>query len=254
MLNYISAEWYKIRRTRGVFIAFGVLLVLISLLFIPSAWTQKPTFELYTGGYVMALLVGFFLAPIFAARAFDDQYGRGTMKNEVVFGIPRHRIYLGKLGFGALMGTAAAFLVLGFYLLLCILAGGLAEDNALLCIDLCIKATLLVLPLWLASLSLAFLLQVAVKSSGGAVAANYLLLLFGTPISLMGGTEEDTASHLMNFMSRWFLVAPFRSLYDTLDLEWGVFSGMSYSWLVGLGWILATTLIGLALFSRKEIN
>ena len=254
MLNYISAEWYKLRHTKGIFIAFGFLLLLIALLFLPALGMMKPIFEVYAGAYVVTLMVGFFLAPIFAVRAFDDQYGRGTMKNEVVFGIPRHRIYLGKLGFSALLGTAAAFLVLGFFLLLCILAGGLAEANALLCIDLCIKSTLLVLPLWLASLSLAFFLQVAVRSNGGAVAVDYLILLFGTPIALMGGAENPTASHFLNFMSRWFFVAPFRNLYDTLDIEWGVFSGMSYSWLVGAGWVLVTTQAGLAVFSRKEIN
>ena len=253
MLNYISAEWYKLRHTKGIFIAFGVLLVLISFFFIPALWIQRPTFGVYAGAYIVTLVLGFFLAPVFAVRAFDDQYGRGTMKNEVVFGIPRRRIYLGKLAFGALTGTGVAFLVLGFYLLLCILSGGLAEENALLCIDLCIQATLLVLPLWLASLSLAFCLQAVVKSSGGAVAINYLFLIFGTPIALMG-YDEPTASHLLNFFTRWFFVAPFRNLYDGLDLGWNGLSGMTYSWLVGLGWVLVTTLMGLAVFSRREIN
>ena len=254
MLNYISAEWYKLRHTKGIFIAFGVLLGLIALLFAPSFQMLRPSFEVYAGTYVMALVIGFFLAPIFAVRAFDDQYGRRTMKNEVVFGIPRCRIYVGKLLFGALLGIGAAFLVLAFYLLLCILSGGMAEENAPLCIDLCVRGTLMVLPLWLAGLSLAFLLQATVRSSAGAVAANYMILIFGTPIALLGGSEEPTASHFLNFMNRWFFVAPFRNLYDTLDLNWGVFTGMTYSWLVGLGWILATTLIGLAVFSRKEVN
>ena len=31
MLNYISAEWYKLRHTKGIFIAFGFLLLLIAL-------------------------------------------------------------------------------------------------------------------------------------------------------------------------------------------------------------------------------
>ena len=254
MLNYISAEWYKLRHTKGIFLSFGVLLVLVTLLFVPAFWVQAPTFEAYAGGYIVTLVLGFFLAPIFAVRAFDDQYGRGTMKNEVVFGIPRRRIYLGKLAFGALAGTGAALLVLAFYLLLCILMGGLAEENATLCIELCVSGTLLVIPLWLASLSLAFLLQAVMRSSAGAVAINYLFLLFGTPIALMGGLEEPTTSLLLNFMNRWFFVAPYRAIYVTTDLNWSAFCGMTYSWLVGAGWVLATTSIGLAVFSRREIN
>ena len=251
MHNYISAEWYKLRRTKGFFIAFGVLLALIALLFYPTAWRMKPLFPVYTGAYIMGLLLGFFLAPIFAVKAFDDQYGRGTMKNEVVFGIPRRRIYLGKLAFGALAGTAAALLVLGFYLLLCVLAGGLGDEDALLYIELCVQGTLFVLPLWLASLSLAFCLQAVIKSSAGATVADYLFLFFLTPVALVG-SEEPTASHVVNFINKCFFVSPYRRFYMVGATE--QVSGMGYSWLVGLGWVAATTLVGLAALSRKEIQ
>lgn len=251
MLNYISAEWCKLRHTKGIFIGFGALLVLIALLFFPAAWGLKPVFSVYTGAYILGLLLGFFLAPIFAIKAFDDQYGRGTMKNEVVFGIPRYRIYLGKLTFGAIMGTAAAFFVLGFYLLMCVLAGGLEDGgDALLYIELCVQGTLFVLPLWLASLSLAFCLQVIIKSSAGATAADYLLLLFLTPVALVG-SEEPTASLALNFINKCFFVSPYRRFYVIGATE--QVSGMGYSWLVGLGWVAVTTLVGLAALSRKEI-
>ena len=253
MLNYISAEWYKLRHTKGIFIAFGFLLLLISCFFVPAFWVESPTFEVYAGAYVVTLILGFFLAPVFAIRAFDDQYGRGTMKNEVVFGIPRYRIYLGKLIFGGMVGSVAAFLVLGVYLLLCFLTGGMADENAWLCVELCIQATLHVLPLWLSSLSLAFLLQVVVKSSGGAVAVNYLILLFTVPIAMVGGPEEPTSSFFMTFMSRWFFVAPFRGIYMS-GAEFGILPNMAYSWLVGLGWILVASALGMLVFSRKEIN
>ena len=47
MLNYISAEWYKLRHTKGIFIAFGFLLLLIALLFLPALGMMKPIFEVY---------------------------------------------------------------------------------------------------------------------------------------------------------------------------------------------------------------
>ena len=254
MLNYISAEWYKLRQTKGIFLAFGLLLALIALLFLPSMWVVQPMFMAYTGVYMMCLLLGFFLAPIFAVRAFDDQYGRGTLKNEVVFGIPRHRIYLGKLTFAGLLGTGAALVVLGFYLLLCTLMGCMAEEHARLCVDLCVQGTFLVLPLWLASLSFSFLLQVVIKSSGGAVAVNYLILLFATPISLMREAADPSGSQFLNFMNRWFFMAPFRSLFEDWETAVNSLATMPYSWVVGLGWIAATSLLGMAIFSRKEIH
>lgn len=251
MLNYISAEWYKLRHTKGMFLAFGVLLCMIAFIFWPAFWYREPTFAIYAGAYVVALLLGFFLAPIFAVKAFDDQYGRGTMKNEVVFGIPRHRVYLGKLVFGGLLGIGASFLVLAFYLTLCLLTGGYGDEYALVCIDLCIQATLLVLPLWLSSLSLAFCLQVVIRSSAGATVADYLLLFFLTPVALVG-SEEPTASVVVNFINRYFFVSPYRRLYMLGTTE--QISGMGYSWLVGLGWVAVTTLVGLAALSRKEIR
>lgn len=253
MLNYISAEWYKLRHTKGIFIAFGILLALILVLFLPKFWAVELGFGVYALAYIAFLPLGFFLAPIFAAKVFDDQYGRGTMKNEVVFGISRWRIYLGKLTMAALVGTGAAFLVLAFYLLMCLFSHGAGEEEIFLYVDLCIRCTLLTLPLWLASLSLAFCLQMMVKSSGGALALDYMILIIGTPIALIG-TDEPTASHILNFFNRWFFVAPFRVIYTSMEQEWNTLRGLEYSWLVGLGWIIATTLVGMAVFSRREIN
>lgn len=253
MLNYISAEWYKLRHTKGIFIAFGLLLALILVIFLPKFWLAAPTFRVYAAAYAAFLPVGFFLAPIFAARVFDDQYSRGTMKNEVVFGISRWRIYLGKLTMAALTGTGAAFIVLAFYLLMCLLGHGAGEEDILLYVDFCIQWTLLTVPLWLASLSLAFCLQVIVKSSGGALALDYMILIIGAPIAMIG-TDEPTTSHILNFFNRWFFVAPFRTAYMSLDGEWNVVQSMEYSCLMGLGWIIVTSLVGMAVFSRREIN
>lgn len=252
MLNYISAEWYKLRRTKGLFIAFGLLLALIALIFLPKFWYAEPTFGMYVMAYLAFLPLGFFLAPIFAVRAFDDQYGRGTLKNEVVFGISRNRVYLGKLAFAGLTGTGCAGIVMGFYLLLSALSHG-AEEEMLLYTELCVRGTLLTLPLWLASMSLAFCLLVLLKSSAAAVAADYILLLVGTPLSIIG-FEGEVNSPILRFFDRWFFMAPYRAAYEGIETSRSFLTGMGYSWLVGLGWVLVTTLAGMAVFSRKEIT
>lgn len=255
MLNYISAEWYKLRHTKGIFVAFGFLLVLITFLFFPSFALdyQESIFPVYAMAYLISLLLGFFLAPIFAARAFDDQYGRGTLKNEIVFGIPRSRIYFGKLAFGALTGTAAALIVLGFYLLLCALANRVWEKEILVYIELCLRGTLLVLPLWLACMSFAFCLQTVFKSSAGAIALNYILLIFTMPLALIAPSQH-TDSLLWNFFSYWHFVSPFRALYNSAGGEWLVLPELGWSLAVGVGWITVTSAIGLAAFNKREIS
>lgn len=253
MLNYLSAEWYKLRRTKGIFFAFALLLFLIGLMFIPAFWYEEPTIPVYGAGYLLFLILGFFLAPVFAIQAFDDQYGRGTLKNEVVFGIPRSRSYLGKLLFGGMAGTVAALIVLGFYILMCLLTASVLEADTGLWLNLCVEATLLVLPLWWGSLSLAFCLQVLFRNSTGAAAFNYLFLLFAVPISMVGFYEK-TNSPLLNFFNYWFFVAPYRVVYTVVDQEWLSVPGMTYSWLVGLGWVVVTSAVGLVALKRKELH
>lgn len=253
MLNYISAEWYKLCRTKGIFLAFVFLLFMIGLIFFPTFWHAIPTIPMYIAAYLAFLILGFFLAPIFAIRAFDDQYGRGTLKNEVVFGIPRSRSYLGKMLFGGLVGTAAAFLVMGFYILLCLLSSHIWEADTGLWLDLCVKGTLLVLPLWWASMSLAFCLQAVFRNSAGATAVNYLFLLFSVPIS-MAGFYEKTDSPILNFFNYWFFVAPYRITYSVMDGAWTSAGGMAYSWLVGIAWIVGTSAVGLFAFNLKELH
>ncbi len=95
MLNYLSAELYKLRRKKSLYIGIAALLVLESLLFTPSLWIDEmPLAEILMGFFTTALPCGLFLAPVFAVLAFDNQHGYATLKNEVVFGIPRSRVYL----------------------------------------------------------------------------------------------------------------------------------------------------------------
>lgn len=252
MLNYLSAEWYKLRRTKGIFLAFGLLLAMIVSIFVPVFWYEEPTTKVYAAAYQAFLFLGFFLAPIFAVRAFDDQYGRGTLKNEIVYGIPRSRIYLGKLALGALTGTGAALVVLGFYLLMCLVTGGW-EADAVPYLRLCVDGTLLCLPLWLASMALAFTLQALFRSSAGAIALDYIFLLFSMPLVLVA-PETPTNSFLWNFFSFWHFISPFRSLYTLFGGDWPTLASLSYSWLVGLGWIAVTTAVGLLVFERRELK
>lgn len=253
MLNYLSAEWYKLRKTKGIFVAFGVLLALIFLIFLPKFWYVEPSFGVYAAAYLAFLPVGFFLAPIFASKVFDDQYGRGTLKNEVTFGIPRYRSYLGKLAMGALTGTVAALIVLAFYLLLSFISHGAQEEYLLIYAEACLHGTLLTLPLWLASMSMAFCLQILIRNSAAAIATDYLILLVGTPLSIME-FEGEIYSPVLRFFNRWFFVAPFRAVYGENALDGLGLSGLEYSWLIGVGWVLVTSIVGMSVFSRKEIK
>ena len=63
--------------------------------------------------------MGLYLAVVVADEVFSDQYKNDTLKNEVSFGLPRRRIYLGKLVTAAGIGLLLAFLTLLVYAVLC---------------------------------------------------------------------------------------------------------------------------------------
>ena len=84
--------------------------------------------------------------------------------------------------------------------------------------------------------------------------ADYLILLVGVPIALIG-MEGPTGSWVLDQINRWFFAAPFRELYQaSYVLEDGGRFFLEDSWLLGLGWVVVTSLVGQAAFSRKEIR
>ncbi len=256
MLNYVSAELYKFTRKKGVFVGVALLILLESLVFLPGVMIDKEIENeamVYLVFLSTAAMSGLFLAPIFAVRAFDDQYGSGTMKNEIVYGIPRSRIYLGKLLTGTVMGTLCALVVVAWFLLLTALttraypATPEQWGSALACVGLCWLS-------WLSVLSLTFFLLTVMKSSTGAVVLVYLLTFIGLPTSLIGGAEAS-APHWFAVLCRLFYTYPYGGSvwfngveYNSPDVT------APYALFVCALWVGGTTALGLALFHRREIK
>ncbi len=80
MLNYISAELYKLRRKKSLYTGMVVLLALEGLLFVPIFWVDDIPLAgelvVFLNG---ALPFGLFLAPAFAVLDFDNQYGYASL-------------------------------------------------------------------------------------------------------------------------------------------------------------------------------
>lgn len=256
MLNYLSAELYKLRRKKSLYIGIAALLVLESLLFTPSLWIDEmPLAEILMGFFTTALPCGLFLAPVFAVLAFDNQHGYATLKNEVVFGIPRSRVYLGKLLAGMTAGTVAAAVVIGWYLLLCMLTAGPIAESPFwteLLIDI-ISAWLT----WLAALSFAMFLLFGMGSSAGAMVVTYLIAFIGVPVGMIGAGEG--AAPWIRLLVNLFYSAPYKRFWydlggnvnDTSPLHW---DALSYAVLVCAVWVGIFTALGLLRLRRREIK
>ena len=102
MRAYLTAEWGKAVARPYYRIYLAVMAALAAALALIWWWTGREGMFQGSFGECLSLLIPFFsagiyLAVIVADAVFSDQYKAGTLKNEVSYGLPRVRIYLGKL-------------------------------------------------------------------------------------------------------------------------------------------------------------
>lgn len=152
MVNYIRAEFYKVFRRRYTWITLVVLLALEALMVAGWMFTNSHGnhVDFYTGAGMLCVMLalGFYATLLTCDMVFADQYKNGTMKNEVSFGIPRTRIYLGKFLVSLAVSLLFMAVMAAFYLGLCYLAlfhDPEADAVAMQMVGYCL---LTALPLW----------------------------------------------------------------------------------------------------------
>lgn len=258
MLNYISAEFYKLRHRKGLWVAMALLLLLEGLVLMPGFFVELENpqemriQEIYLAFLMAVAPVGLFIAPIFAVLTFDDQYGHGTLKNEIVYGVPRVRIYAGKLVAAAVTGTLCALLVLAVYLLGMFLfarRGIPPAQEVWTMLAICLATSWFT---WLSALCFTMFLLFVMKGPTGAMITVYLFSLIGSPLALIG-YETGSAAPKYGFFywfSRLYYAAPYRAFWSG-D---GEMQPVAYALLLFLGWLGATTALGLTLFRRREVK
>ena len=153
MRNYLAAECFKMFRRKYFYVTMAIFLALEGILLwgiggpIPGAIRRSP-FTLTSMIVALLLSFGHVLPPLETGdMVFSDQYKHTTLKNEVSYGIPRVRIYLGKLLVSLLVAFVACAVLVGFYLAGCwLLFPHSGEDGqALAIVGYCLAGAL---PLW----------------------------------------------------------------------------------------------------------
>ena len=255
MRAYLTAEWGKAVARPYYRIYLTVMAALAAALALIWWWTGREGMFQGSFGECLSLLIPFFsagiyLAVIVADAVFSDQYKAGTLKNEVSYGIPRWRIYLGKLLTAAAAGLLLVFLTLLAYAVLCrlFIPTGPEDWKAIQAFLFCLLADL---PLWLGALALTMAVMFNVGQTIPVMVVVLLLLaglgpVFRGMMRLAGGWLAGWAEVLY----RLTLTAPMDlgavSLWDPAYLLW--------CWGVGLLWSAGSTAVGLALFARRDIH
>ena len=231
MRAYLTAEWGKAVARPYYRIYLAVMAALAAALALIWWWTGREGMFQGSFGECLSLLIPFFsagiyLAVIVADAVFSDQYKAGTLKNEVSYGIPRWRIYLGKL----------------------LIPAGPEDWQA---VQTFLFRLLAAVPLWLGALALTMAVMFNIAHTIPMMVIVLTILMgLGPTLRGMMGLGTGWLSALAEVLYRLTLTAPMDlgavSLWDPAYLLW--------CWGVGLLWSAGSTAVGLALFARRDIH
>lgn len=247
MLNYIKAELWKASRSKGMY-ALVLFLVLSTGLF---TWIMLAAdrFAQMASAASTTMLLGMLVAPLLTQVV--DGGAWSSMKHEVSFGLSRRRIYLGKLVAGLLLGLGLCLLLLGGYLLVGWLALPHETEEDLVALTMVGFSLLGALPVWCGVYSLCHMLAVLIPSTAGWMGIYYLFSFFGQPVLVAFATMAANAQ--LSSLVQAILMPPSLLMPDFLS-GWLTWEYQQWCWLVGMGWLAATTGMGLSRFGRKEIK
>lgn len=259
MLNYIRAELYKLFHRKYFWITLLVMLGLESILV--GGWVfinQNGSHVCFDEALHMIsyeLVLGLYFTVIVGDIVFAGQYKNATLKNEVSFGLPRWRIYLGKLAAQLIAALLLCFVMMAYYVALCRLmlpADGAVSSEAALG-EFAAKL-LFSLPLWIGAQGAVCACLFSIK--GGTGASITAVALFGAlPVAvqivgMMFGPYPFGKAVLE--IHPWLPSVMLERIPSYV--RQGDWSYLANTCLVGGVWLVAPTVLGLWRFGRGEIN
>ena len=258
MVKYFNAECYKAFRRSYIYIFTGVFLALVACFMfllrvesrsvVDDTITMRVDMSTLIGVILQGLTMGLYLLMIAADIVFSEQYKNNTLKNEVSYGIPRLRIYFGKLLAAFFVALVLCAVLIGSYLGMGILLfpAGEAMGESLRIFALCLLASL---PLWMGGLGLFQMLLFFLKGSTTATVFYIMVLGAGSGILDLFGIFLPSMKPVADLIRTISLSTPFN-----LMLQQGPESVMGYAWALGMAWLGLSTLVGVVGFQKKEIN
>ena len=249
-MPYLRAEIFKVLHRPYTYIFLLVILALEALMAIllSSNVTSSVTITFTDGAVILikALTMGLYCAIVVGDMVYSEQYKNNTLKNEVSFGLPRTRIYLGKLAASCLTAVCLCAVLVVFYLGLCrVLLPGDPATN-MLTLQVTGFCLLTSLPLWLGGQALVIALYFLIRSSTVAAIAQVLIFLVLPQIwELLANLVSEHFWTVYSVM----LTTPFARMGGMPD--WSFF-GRTLA--IGAGWFIAATVVGILGFRRRELS
>lgn len=279
MLNYIKAECFKtfkriyMRNTLLIFVLLAIAVnVLFFVAFRSSSADSQELIRTSLSVIVPMLLIMVYTALIMVDIVFSDEYKYKTFKNTLSFGFTRTQVYFGKLAVSMIVTAVIFSITLAAYLVSLFLLLGFPEDMGL--IGVVFNRVVAAIPLYIGALCLcnacAFIIPNNTAFSFvymGFLMVPYLLFytltllnpaftpLFGTALvtpfytSIMG--LDIHVANMGDMMGVGFKVDNIENILNAALLPG---TSVAYCLILGLAYAAAATLIGLAVYRRREIR
>ena len=248
MLNYIKAELWKAFRHKGIY-GLTIFLGLCTALF-TGLMLAAEDFAQMASAATTTMLLGMLVAPLLTQTV--DGGTLSTLKNEVSFGLSRSRIYLGKLLTGLALGLGLCLLLMGSYLAVGWVAlPHSSQETDMVALGVVGFSLLGAVPLWCGVYGLCHMMAMLLRSTGAWMGTYYLLSFFGQPI-LVSLAAMGSGGRLSSFLQA--AIMPMSLLMPDFLSGWLTWEYQFWCWTVGMGWLAATTLLGLFWFHRREIK
>ena len=267
MLRSIQAECFKVVH-RPYFWITTILCALFSvgvifclyLIKTEASGVNPVNMPFAVASLLFGLPAGIYLVVLGVDMVFSEQYKYNTLKNEVSFGVGRFRIYASRWVVSLLVLAALYLVLVLMYALASLILLGLPtpeEAQAMYGVGVgrCVLNsfrtlglyTLAALPLWLGGMSLALACYFLISNSTMA-AFGYMGALVALPAIL-----DKLGTYVNPFFTQLYHLTLIYHMNELAlgDLDW---TKTGVCWLVGLGWTVLSTALGLILFGRKEIK
>lgn len=256
MTNCIKSEFYRIFRTKALYIMVGACLMVV-LLYVGVLWAMSVftvDFPWATTKHAFSMLetsmnIPMFLSAVMGSLVVSDELRYRTFNNSVAFGIPREQIYRSKVIVGmaasafCLLVTETGLIGSGYLLL--------ENSGATYTLSL-LKGTAACIPAWIAGM-VAFMSLYYVTGSRSTSIWIWLLIIVAVPavVSVLGMRFEFCAR-----LASWMLYPMVTSATLTeewLEFNWSTAAGFLKCWEAGMFGISLFIVLGILGIRRREL-
>lgn len=210
MLNLLRADFYKLRRSKSLYICLGIIALFVTYIILDfsSSAHIKEQFSPSTFHWIYMLFnekafLPYFiplLQAMFITMLITSEYSTGTIKDSVSLGFSRTKIYLSKLITVSVGSNLIMLVAIIFTGITSIFVFGMYGSFSMYDLLLLVRMFLIQGLLYTAYGSIFLMIAFLIKNIGGTMAFSILFsLILGSLGSVVGNSALGRILLLMNF-------------------------------------------------------